>query len=230
MFILTPIKCISDDKYVSTVVCRRLLGALAVIGHIALLEVGSVSQAANYPPEQSLIGIKIFDRATTVLKKLGNPQRITTGSSAPDSTSSTNNQPTAAPTGVLPPLPMPGAPGAPAPELGGQSANGSASAAAQPSQATWEYMLKNNISVSLTLSSDGRVIQINVGGVRDHEVMTRRGITLGSLYSAVLTKYGYPESQDISGVYLRAFYTEKAHCGFLFIQNKVVGIIVAAVE
>ena len=214
---------------------KPLLGALIATYLISILGITSTAQAAAYRPEQSLLGIKIFDRANVVLKKFGNPSRIITGSSSSQSGAPQPQGPQQGPmtNGALPALPMPGAPGAPAPELnGGQPANGQTPGAStpQPSQVVWEFDLRNSIIVNVTLSNDGRVVQISVSGMRDPTALTSRGVTLGSPYITVLGKYGYPESQDTAGSILTALYSEKAHCAFQFMNNKVVSITVAAVE
>jgi len=216
---------------------KHLLGALIATYLISILGITSSAQAAAYRPEQSLLGIKIFDRANVVLKKFGNPSKIITGSSSSSQSGAAQPQNTQQgpmmTNGALPALPMPGAPGAPAPELnGGQPANGQTPGAStpQPSQVVWEFDLRNSIIVNITLSNDGRVVQISVSGMRDPSAVTSRGVTLGSPYITVLGKYGYPEGQDTAGSILTALYSEKAHCAFQFMNNKVVSITVAAVE
>ena len=59
---------------------------------------------------------------------------------------------------------------------------------------------------------------------------TARGIALGDSYFAVNTKYGFPESQNITGRVLNLNYVQKFHAAFQFLNQKLVGIIVAAVD
>ncbi|MDR3707019.1 MAG: hypothetical protein P4L33_01865 [Capsulimonadaceae bacterium] len=217
---------------------RARLGHLAcAIGAIGFLAFAAVPVSAGTTsaqhPEQSLLGVKIFERATQVLKKFGNPTKVETGTTSPaPAVGVAPIAPIA--TGALPPLPTPGGPGGTAPEFGGapaaQPAQANGASAVPPSQVIYEYAGKNNITIDFTISSDGRVIQISVSGVKDSGVVTSRGVTLGTPYTAVLAKYGYPEIQDTANAILTARYTEKSHVAFQFYNNKVVSITVAAVE
>lgn len=239
MFTRTPILRAIGPSGAPVVARRRLLGALSLAVGLAAMALSSApSSAAAYRPEQSLMGIRIFEHANAVLKKYGNPTRIITGSNSTNQTPSTNGPdaaPGAAP-GALPALPQGGAALPPPPEFGGgqqqqQPQNGQPNEpAVPPTEVIWEYSLKGNITLDFTLSNDGRVIQISVSGLHSAAAATARGIRLGSLYTAVLAKYGYPESQDTNGSILTALFAQRSHVAFQFLQNKVVSITVAAVE
>lgn len=207
---------------------RLGFGLLACAAVLVLVPEVNAATTGSPHPETSLMGVKIYERATVVSKKFGNPTRIQTGTVTPATTTGAPSI-AAITTGALPPLPTPGAPPA---ELGGAApqATPSAAAPAEASQVVWEYAGKNNTTVDFTLSGDGRVIQIYVSGLKANNVVTSRGVTLGTPYTAVLAKYGYPESQDSAGPILTMRYTEKSHVAFQLYNNKVVSITVAAVE
>jgi len=94
---------------------------------------------------------------------------------------------------------------------------------------TWVYDRPNGGSLEFTISPDGRVIQIRATGYTG-TVRTAKGVALGQSYAGVVAKYGYPSGQYIQGPLLNADYSEKYHAAFQFYNQKVVGIIIAAVE
>jgi hypothetical protein len=98
-----------------------------------------------------------------------------------------------------------------------------------PDDALYVYQKPNGVILEFLATADGRVIQIEVLGYKG-SAKTERGITLGSSYSTVIDKYGYPESLDASNGVTTMKYLDKQHVSFQLHENKVVGITVAAVE
>lgn len=82
-------------------------------------------------------------------------------------------------------------------------------------------------SLEFTVSPDKRVIQIRETGYSG-SYGTARGIRLGTTYSAVVARYGYPENTSIAGPIINIDYKDTLHCGFQFLDQKLVGIIVAS--
>lgn len=141
------------------------------------------------------------------------------------------------PGGDMPGLPpggsdMPGMPGGAGgyPGAGGLGPNGAGADISNPGEVTWIYNRANGSDLEFTMSSDGRVVQIRATGYKNPEVKTSRGIMLGATYARVVSKYGYPESQEQMGTVLTIRYTDRDHCAFQFYHQKLVAIIVAAVE
>jgi len=95
---------------------------------------------------------------------------------------------------------------------------------------TWIYNRPGGNSLEFTFSNDGRVIQIRATGYNKSLVRTVRGITLAQSYGNVVARYGYPESQEQFGPIITARYTEREHAAFQFYNQKLVAVIVAAVE
>ncbi|MEN6370998.1 MAG: hypothetical protein ABFD64_03210 [Armatimonadota bacterium] len=204
--------------------------------------------------ERTLAGIRLGSPAQTVLKKYGNPTRITT------QTANTGNpgegQPQNQPAGSL----LSNMPGSsqqqtgPIGQLGQSYANGSSGSYAplpgvdtgapgapgtsgnngtqqnQPTESTvsWTYDLQSGTTLEFLISESGRVIQITVGGDQPFALSkTSKGIKLGSYYKDVIFKYGYPEKQQSLGRFLMAKYTDKHRCLFIFLEKKLVGITIA---
>jgi hypothetical protein len=233
MYNPTQLATRSMGQFASRSVTRsRAFTALALIALVGAAVVApTTAKAAALPPEKALLGVHIFDRATLVLKKFGNPTSITTASGSTDTSAAAGTPGGASPAPVssngLPPMPS-------APEFGGGqpgSPAGTSTTAAPdtPSTVTYVYVTKS-VTIDFTVSPDGRVIQITVAGERNSNVRTSRGVTLGSPYDAVVAKYGFPETQDTAGGVLTAKYTDRAHVAFQFFNFKVVSITVAAVE
>ncbi len=82
-------------------------------------------------------------------------------------------------------------------------------------------------SLEFTVSPDRRVIQIRETGYSG-SYGTARGIRLGTTYSAVVARYGYPENTSVAGSIINIDYKDSLHCGFQFLDQKLVGIIVAS--
>ncbi len=89
------------------------------------------------------------------------------------------------------------------------------------------YNRPNGGSLEFTISPDKRVVQIRETGYSG-SYGTARGIKLGTSYSAVVAKYGYPENTEISGSIVDIDYKDTLHCGFQFLDQRLVGIIVAS--
>jgi hypothetical protein len=99
----------------------------------------------------------------------------------------------------------------------------------QPGEVTWIYDRPSGVELQFTLDASGRVIQIRATGAHDG-VKTAKGVALGDSFSTIIKKYGWPESQEQQGGVLTTLYTERSHAAFQFYDNKLVGVIVAAVE
>lgn len=82
-------------------------------------------------------------------------------------------------------------------------------------------------SLEFTVSADKRVIQIRETGYSG-AYGTARGIRLGVSYAQVVARYGYPENTYIQGSIISTDYKDTLHCGFQFLDQKLVGIIVAS--
>ena len=115
---------------------------------------------------------------------------------------------------------FPGAPGS-----SGAPGSGAAAAPVKP-PVTLVYNRANGGSLEFTISPDKRVVQIRETGYSG-AYSTSRGIKLGTSYSAVVAKYGYPEDTEISGSIINIDYKDTLHCGFQFLDQRLVGIIVA---
>ncbi len=107
------------------------------------------------------------------------------------------------------------------------SPGGGATAAPIKPPVTLIYNRANGGSLEFTISPDKRVVQIRETGYSG-AYATARGIKLGTSYSAVLARYGYPEDTTISGSIINIDYKDTLHCGFQFLDQKLVGIIVSS--
>jgi len=216
-------------KVVATRRSASLTLAMAVM--VSICGIGSTRSNAAPPvgPERSLVGIRIYSPSLTVLKKYGNPTDIITGA---DSASSSPNGGTTGGQPGMGPMPTPNSRN----EFGGGGTTGGGSTTGGESnpqavnEVTYRYVGKTGNKMDFLLSPDGRVIQITASGFHDINVKTARSITLGSSYLDVISKYGYPESQqNVNGI-VTTKYTDRFHIAFQLFQNKVVSITVAAVE
>lgn len=228
---------------ISTTTRHARTGAMLAAAGALALGLAMPASAA----ERSLAGIKIFSTTRPVLAKYGSPTQVVvgrpsltpTGGAAAGAQGGQSGAPSQAP-GALPGF------GAAPPELGGgqpgygggaqgsqngQGQPGTAGAAADPSngEVTWIYDRPGGSDLEFTFSGDGRVVQIRATGYQG-PVKTSKGIGLGAKYGAVIAKYQYPESQEQDGSVLTARYTERSHAAFQFFNQRVVAIIVAAVE
>lgn len=93
----------------------------------------------------------------------------------------------------------------------------------------YDHLIRNGGTLEFTISADKRVIQIRETGFSG-QYRTGRGASLGQNYSGVIARYGYPENTYISGSIINTDYKDTYHCGFQFLDQKLVGIIIAAVE
>ena len=118
-----------------------------------------------------------------------------------------------------------GFPGAP----GGASGfpGGTATAVPVKPPVTLVYNRANGGSLEFTISPDKRVVQVRETGYSG-TYATSRGIKLGMPYSTVIAKYGYPEDTTIAGPIINIDYKDTLHCGFQFLDQRLVGIIVAS--
>ena len=104
---------------------------------------------------------------------------------------------------------------------------GSATVAPVKPPVTLVYNRANGGSLEFTISPDKRVVQIRETGYQG-AYGTARGIKLGTSYSAVVARYGYPENTDIAGPIINIDYRSTLHCGFQFLDQRLVGIVVSA--
>lgn len=118
---------------------------------------------------------------------------------------------------------FPGAPAAPA----ASATPGTANQPPPKPAVTLIYDRQNGGSLEFTVSPDKRVVQIRETGYTG-PYATSRGIKLGMPYSAVVKKYGYPENTLIQGAIIDTDYKDTLHCGFQFLDQKLVAIIVAS--
>ena len=201
-----------------------------------------VFAAAAYPAlavERALVGVPIFSPAQEILRKFGNPNFIlTSGQTFAGAAASTATTAPSAGLGQLPPLAPPGQAmpefGGGARSFGGPTASSDTSSvdasAASPGEVTYVYQKSNGITYQFLLSPTGKVIQITALGYSPAGARTSRGISLNSTYTQVLAKYGNPESIEPTGLVTTLRYTRRAHVAFQLVANKVVGIIVAAIQ
>ncbi|MGI4790326.1 MAG: hypothetical protein ACRYFS_15925 [Janthinobacterium lividum] len=139
-------------------------------------------------------------------------------------------------TGALPGFPgmssgggFPGSQGGFPGAQGGASSfpGGATSTAPVKPPVTLVYDRANGGSLEFTISPDKRVVQIRETGYVG-AYATSRGIKLGMSYSAVVAKYGYQENTMIAGSIINIDYKDTLHCGFQFLDQKLVAIIVSS--
>ena len=104
---------------------------------------------------------------------------------------------------------------------------GAAAVAPVKPPVTLVYNRANGGSLEFTISPDKRVVQIRETGYQG-AYGTARGIKLGTSYSAVVARYGYPENTDIAGPIINIDYRSTLHCGFQFLDQRLVGIVVSS--
>lgn len=203
----------------------------ALVALMCVVFLVGICAAAN-AVEMTLAGIKLGSPATGVLKKYGNPTRVTASDIVavmedPAQNQQSNNQPSNLPPGYPTPGQMPNQPG--------QMPNQQQTIEIQTEpQVTWTYDLPDGTTLEFIISQNGRVVQITVGGDKPFkQSVTSKGIKLGSLYKDVVLKYGYPESQQEIGRFLQTSYADKHRIVFLFCGpeigqvKKLVGITIA---
>jgi len=224
----------------SKLTARRVMTpsmAIACVGIVSLLAQAQPVWAA----ERSLAGIRIFSKASILLKRFGEPSEVVPANQTPGATPGQTAGGGAAPStpggapglgglaGVLGQLP--GLLGEGTPQQNNPQPQPQAQTPTTPvrQEYTWIYDRPDGTSLEFTLSQDGRVVQIRATGYKGNS-KTSKGIALGANYGSVIERYGYPETQDFEGAILTAYYTERDHVAFQFYNQKLVGIIVAAVE
>lgn len=220
------------------------------MGAALLLAVVSTVSAA----EMKLAGLTLGRPALTVMQKYGDPTEVKIGNATTEQPQkSTTPTPEATNKPGLPGMPgmtglpgMPGQPsnmpgkgttstGLPAPRptsatgLPGSSSQKADSGQSKdvPADVTWVYKFPKNKRLEVIINPDGVIVQIAVYGITWTGVKTSKGIHLGSTYKDVITKYGYPDSQDIIDKVLLAKYPKKQRAVFSFVNKKCVGMAIA---
>ena len=127
--------------------------------------------------------------------------------------------------GGFPGAPGGGFPGAPGGASGFPGSDTTAAPVKPP--VTLIYNRPNGGSLEFTISPDKRVVQIRETGYSG-AYGTARNIKLGTSYSAVVAKYGYPENTEVAGSIINIDYKSTLHCGFQFLDQRLVGIIVVS--
>ncbi|MER3474967.1 MAG: hypothetical protein C4335_13295 [Armatimonadota bacterium] len=205
--------------------------------------------------ERQFLGIRMLSKVQTVLARFGNPTQVTVGQVAynlPGAQAGMAGGPMmGAPTTGTPGLPgLPGGIGAPArpgmPGMPGYGAMGGAPAGlGLPSvglrttpggmlyeqETTLIYERPGGVIYEFLINKDGYVVQAKAIGYEDKSGLARtsRGIKLGDTYQKVVAVYGWPKEHQNMGATLYVRYPNH-HVGFQFYDNKVVSIIVAAME
>jgi len=208
--------------------------------------------------ERRLAGVSLGDKASSVLKKYGNPDRIVIGTAAapaagfggapvglgggtmPPGEPGMGPMPVASPfaglaPGALPGLSsvggMPGTMPMVSPMSPMPGAPGSESGAAEPEDVRWTYLLPKGGPTIEVIVSEDVVAQITVSGRKWASARTAKGVTLGDNYKKVLITYGYPDKHEYAGNYLRVGYLQKSNIMFTLRDSKtVVGITIGLKE
>ena len=221
----------------------------AIISVIWLSTMPSALWAAG--PEREIAGITLGRPAVAVLKKYGNPTRVIVGAvsrgagaleaqitaapelgpsrgvSMPGTLGGLSGLPDIFRSGAMPGVPMslPSGPTTPG-YAPGTPATGEEGATEQ--QVTWRYEFPSGITLDFVISAGGSVAQITVAGRTPWPLSkTARGIKLGASYKDVLFKYGFPESHETLGSFLRTSYLNKYRALFTFLGKDLVGITIA---
>lgn len=115
---------------------------------------------------------------------------------------------------------------------GGDAAGGSAE-----SQRTiftrWIYK-RSTGKYAFVFDKANRVIQIEVVGMKDSKVRTRRGVTYGAFFGDLIKKYGAPDAYEINGTNLVVRFIVKDRVAFRLTKldpkgkQRVTGIVIAA--
>jgi len=107
---------------------------------------------------------------------------------------------------------------------GGTDATGAALPVKQAVTLIYDRAMGGDLE--FTISPDQRVVQVRETGYKG-AYGTARGIKLGTTYAQVIAHYGSPENTFYAGPILNIDYKDTLHCGFQFLDQKLVGIIVA---
>jgi len=175
---------------------------------------GTISAASG--PERALAGVPIFAPMSQVTHKFGNPSRILVGGAAP--TASGAGASAGGGGGY------PGGGGGYPGGGGGTDATGGALPVKQAVTLIYDRAMGGDIE--FTISPDQRVVQIRETGYKG-AYGTARGIKLGTTYAQVIAHYGSPENTFLTGPILNIDYKDTLHCGFQFLDQRLVGIVVA---
>jgi hypothetical protein len=97
-------------------------------------------------------------------------------------------------------------------------------------EVTLIYELPNNLTYQFLLSPSGSVKQVTALGYKDDSAKTSKDIRIGSSYTSIIGRYGYPENQSETNGVTIVDYSKRAHVAFELINNSVVGIVVAAID
>lgn len=98
-------------------------------------------------------------------------------------------------------------------------------------ETTLIYERPGGVIYEFLVNKDGYVVQAKAIGYEDKSGLARtsRGIKLGDTYQKVIAAYGWPKETQSMGATLYVSYPNY-HVAFQFYDNKVVSIIVAAME
>ena len=192
---------------------RRIALTAAVAATFASAA-GTISAASG--PERALAGVPIFAPMSQVTHKFGNPSRILVGGAAP--TASGAGASAGGGGGY------PGGGGGYPGGGGGTDATGGALPVKQAVTLIYDRAMGGDIE--FTISPDQRVVQIRETGYKG-AYGTARGIKLGTTYAQVIAHYGSPENTFLTGPILNIDYKDTLHCGFQFLDQRLVGIVVA---
>ncbi|MGC8784951.1 MAG: hypothetical protein ACP5RN_11285 [Armatimonadota bacterium] len=98
-------------------------------------------------------------------------------------------------------------------------------------ETTLIYERPGGVIYEFLVNKDGYVVQAKAIGYEDKTGLARtsRGIKLGDTYQKVVAAYGWPKEHQNMGATLYVSYPNH-HVAFQFYDNKVVSIIVAAME
>ena len=175
---------------------RFLAGMTFTVLSAVLLALPSAPARAA---ERALVGVRIFSPVSLILNRFGDPTFITPGTTyaTVDFTPGQPhlNVPGDTTAGTSAPAP------APTPDASGATASGDDFAILYPNASRYYYNFPSKgLTYEFIVSSDGRVIGIKAYGYRG-DVKTNKGISLGSSYTDVIEKYGYPEktTSDVAG-------------------------------
>ena len=159
--------------------------------------------------ESNLAGIYLFDPLSKVVDLYGSPEQIE--SAQPDQ------------------------------ELPGTEATAPKEAEVQGARPKEEevyytrWIYKRNASqYSFILDKQGRVMQIEVLGLSDPHVRTRKGVQIGDWFSEVIQKYNAPEGYKLVENYVLAQYYQSYQLAFRLAKleagqpYKVIGIVISA--
>jgi hypothetical protein len=97
----------------------------------------------------------------------------------------------------------------------------------------WIYR-KGSSRYAFVLDKFNRVVQIEAVGLSDGRVRTRRGVTFGSTFGALINKYNAPDGYEISGTNMVVRYLTRDRVAFRMQKvdakrpHVVTGIVVAA--